>query len=233
MQTPLLELDQVSKRFGYRTVLKNVTTHCQSGEFILLLGNNGSGKSTLLKIISSLSRPSSGNLQFQGADYRQSTTQLRHKMGMVSHESRLYGDLNAEENLRLFGTLYGVTDLHERVETSLQQTNLMHARHFPVRTFSSGMLKRLSIARVLMYRPSLLLLDEPFTGLDHRSVEWFRQYLAGFHHQGGTIILATHQVSLILDLSQRLWLINDRKLHLDRPTQHLTPQDCYQWMQTV
>lgn len=229
MHSPLLTLEGVEKRFGYHRVLQNVSFQLQAGEFVLLIGNNGAGKSTLVRIICTLMKPTTGNVMYEGRDYRQQLPQWHGKMGSLTHESRFYGDLNARENLALYGTLYGLEKMRPRIEEVLVQTDLVHASTLPVRTFSSGMTKRLMIARLLLCRPEFLILDEPFAGLDQNSVHWFLDYLRGFHQKGGTVLMVTHQLELGLELATRVLMLKQHTIHQDLSTDGLDPSDCSAW----
>jgi heme exporter protein A len=190
---PAFRLEGVGKRYGHAVVLDGLSFDVPSGESVLLLGNNGAGKSTLLRILSTLMRPSAGLLRFRGAALPQAAQAARRELGMISHDPRLYGDLTARENLRVFGTLYGVAELAPAIAGALEEVRLEHVPDVPVRTFSSGMLKRLALARLLLQRPTVLLLDEPYSGLDQASVALFDAFLERFRRQGGTTLLVTHQ----------------------------------------
>ncbi len=228
--SPLIALEAVTKRFGYRTILHQLSANIAPGESVLLLGNNGAGKSTLLRLISSLSRPTSGQLLFQGKPYADCHMDLLQNLGVISHESRLYPDLSAEENLRLFGTLHRATHLNERIPEVLEEVRLAHVRLAPVRTFSSGMTKRLMIARVLLYRPQLLLMDEPYTGLDQSSVRWLQDLLVTHRKNGGSLILVTHQLDLGLEVATRVLLLHKQRLTQDLPVSEVTLEACSSWL---
>ncbi|MBF0279089.1 MAG: heme ABC exporter ATP-binding protein CcmA [SAR324 cluster bacterium] len=231
MKTPLITLDKVSKRFGYRNVLQNIDLTIYSGESTLLLGNNGAGKTTLLQIICSLMRPSSGSISFKGNNYKEAAHHLRKAIGNISHESRMYGDLTAFENLKLFGNLYSVENLPEQIEKALDFVELSYAKHLPVHTFSSGMTKRLTIARLILYKPEFLILDEPYTGLDQHSVRLFQQYLKQHHQNGGTILNVTHQFPLGLELSNRVLVMHQSQILHDVPASQTSPEQCSLWLQ--
>ena len=192
----ILSLEHITKRFGYRCILNDISFSIETGEFVTLIGNNGAGKSTLLRIISTLSKPTQGNITFKGPNQKESLREWRQKIGIISHENRLYEDLSSVDNLRVFGTLYGVEDLESNTDQVLQKTDLFHVAQLPVGNFSSGMKKRLMIARLMLCEPEFLILDEPFTGLDQHSNQWFQNYLTAFHQQGGPVIMVTHQLEL-------------------------------------
>ncbi|MGA1598310.1 MAG: heme ABC exporter ATP-binding protein CcmA [bacterium] len=226
----LISLEGVSKRFGYRTILNQIRFEVHEGESVLLLGNNGAGKSTLLRLISSLSRPTSGRLCYRGQPYADCHLELLANLGVLSHESRFYPDLSAEENLRLYGRLYQVHGLSQKVPEVLEEVRLSHVQQAPVRTFSSGMTKRLMIARLMLYQPRLLLLDEPYTGLDQTSVSWLQQWLREHVRAGGSLLLVTHQLELGLAVSNRVLLLHQQALRRDRPVDAVSLEECASWL---
>jgi heme exporter protein A len=226
----ILSLEHVSKRYGYRRILDDITFSLDTGEFIMLIGNNGAGKSTLLRIISTLSKPTQGRITFHGINQKDSLKEWRQKIGIISHENRLYGDLSSIDNLRIFGTLYGVEDLKIKTDNILQETDLSHVSRLPVGNFSSGMIKRLMIARLMLCQPEILILDEPFTGLDQHSNSWFHNYLHEFHQQGGTVLIATHQLELGLNLATRVLVLHKQRIQHDNSTAGLSVNQCVNWL---
>merc|ERR1711969_506643 len=134
-------------------------------------------------------KPTRGTISFRGRNRKEHLKEWLHIIGSLSHENRLYGDLSSVDNLRLFGTLYGVNELNIKIDNILEQIDLTHVARLPVRNFSSGMTKRLMIGRLMLYQPKILILDEPYSGLDQRSFHWFQDYLQKFHQQGGTVLM--------------------------------------------
>ena len=173
----LLNLNSIGKRFGFRNILNEINFSIDNGEFVMLIGNNGAGKSTLLRIISSLMRPSTGEITFRGMKQKDNLNEWLRIMGSMSHENRLYTDLNSKDNLRLYGTLYNVKQLNYKIDDVLEKIDLKHVSNLGIRNFSSGMKKRLMIGRLMLHNPEILILDEPFTGLDQNSFRWFQEYL--------------------------------------------------------
>ena len=222
----ILSLEHITKRFGYRCVLNDISFSIETGEFVTLIGNNGAGKSTLLRIISTLSKPTHGRITFNGSNQKESLREWRQKIGIISHENRLYGDLSSVDNLRVFGTLYGVKDLESNTDQVLQKTDLLHVARLPVSNFSSGMKKRLMIARLMLCKPEILILDEPFTGLDQHSNQWFQNYLTAFHQQGGTVIMVTHQLELGLKLATRVLILHKQCIQHDNSASELSIDQC-------
>ena len=228
--TSILSLEHITKRFGYRCVLSDISFSIETGEFVTLIGNNGAGKSTLLRIISTLSKPNQGRITFNGTYQKESLREWRQKIGIISHENRLYGDLSSVDNLRIFGTLYGVEDLESITNQVLQKPDLHHVARLPVSNFSSGMKKRLMIARLMRCTPEILILDEPFTGLDQHSNQWFQNYLTAFHQQGGTVIMVTHQLELGLKLATRILVLHQQRIQHDNSASELSINQCVDWL---
>jgi len=226
----ILSLEHITKRFGYRCVLNDISFSIETGEFVTLIGNNGAGKSTLLRIISTLSNPTHGRITYKGTNQKKILREWRQKIGIISHENRLYGDLSSVDNLRVFGTLYGVKDLKSNTDQVLQKTNLLHVARLPVGNFSSGMKKRLMIAKLMLCKPEILILDEPFTGLDQHSNQWFQNYLMAFHQQGGTVIMVTHQLELGLKLATRVLVLHQQRIQHDNSASELSIDQCVNWL---
>ena len=226
----VLSLENITKRFGYRCILNEISFSIETGEFVTLIGNNGAGKSTLLRIISTLSKPTQGRIIFYGKSKKVNIREWRQKIGIISHENRLYGDLSSEDNLRVFGTLYGVKDLNINTDQVLRKTDLFHVAKMPVSNFSSGMKKRLMIARLMLCKPEILILDEPFAGLDQSSIQWFQNYLTSFHQQGGTVLMVTHQLDLGLKLANRVIVLHQKRIKHDNLASELSIKQCIEWL---
>ncbi|RMF82981.1 MAG: ABC transporter ATP-binding protein [Nitrospirae bacterium] len=187
-----VEAQGVAKRFGRVTALRRVDLKVPVGGVTALFGHNGAGKTTFLRIAAGLMRPTAGTLKVAGLDARREAAAIRGRLGVVSHDLFLYGDLTARENLEFYGRLYGVADLAERCEEVLVQVDLIHRANSRVRHFSRGMAQRLAIARAFLHRPEILLLDEPYTGLDQRAVAGLNELIEGFREAHHTVLLTTH-----------------------------------------
>jgi len=188
----MIQLQQITKTFGARIVLRNLNLTIQEGDFITLMGANGVGKTTLLHLVASLSKPTAGNIIINGYNLAQNAQELRRFIGLVSHKTLLYDDLTADQNLQFYAKLYNVPQVTARIETLLQQVGLWGRQHDPVRVYSRGMQQRLSIARALLHNPPILLLDEPDTGLDQQAAAKLSHLLLEVSGQQRTILMTTH-----------------------------------------
>jgi len=166
-----LESNDVRKTFGHFTALAGITLNVERGEFVALFGRNGAGKTTFLKIAATLVRHTHGKLKIEGLDIGEKPEQARRHIGFLSHNTYLYRDLNPTENLRFFARLYGLKDSDKRIDSLIDRVGLRRRASDPVRAFSRGLHQRLGIARVMLHEPSLILLDEPYTGLDAHAVD--------------------------------------------------------------
>jgi heme exporter protein A len=210
----MIEVRGLVKSFGSKVALEGVDLDVAEGEFLTLVGPNGAGKTTLVRVLATLAKPTRGSVRVAGYDLAGQGTDVRRRIGLASHQTLLYGDLSAEENLRFYGRMYEVADLEERITALLQRVGLDHRRRDPVRTFSRGMQQRLSLARALLHDPAILLLDEPYTGLDQQAVEVLREVLVALVGRSRTVLMTTHNLERGLELCDRAAiLVNGRIVH--------------------
>ena len=195
-----LLFDKIDKRFGGLFALRRVSLEIAPGECVVLAGRNGSGKTTLLRIAARIVRPTAGKLSFPGAS---SESAGNGRPGYVAHTTMVYDELSAEENLILFAKLQNVPQPAARAEELLRDVGLYERRASLVRTFSRGMRQRIAIARALVHRPSVLLFDEPATGLDPLGISWLAKSLGGVHRAGCTVVMSLHGESEISALATR------------------------------
>jgi heme exporter protein A len=188
--------------YGRQAALRGIDLSLCLGEALAL--PNGAGKSTLLRVLSSLERPTRGEVRWRGEEASAST---RRDIGLVAHESLCYGDLSGRENLRFFAGLYDLHEAAARVEAMLRRVELIEAADRPARTYSRGMLQRISVARALLHAPSLLLLDEPFTGLDRKGAALLTQLLAEEKARGAAILIVSHDLPAIAPLVDRVLVL--------------------------
>jgi heme exporter protein A len=208
----MIEVRNLVKRFGLKTILKGLEFDAQPGEFVGLLGPNGAGKTTFLRILSSLSRPNMGLVKVAGYRLPQQAAQVRGKLGVLSHQPLLYGDLTADENLRYYGKMYSVQNFQSRKAEVLALVDLSKRSNDLVRTFSRGMQQRLSIARAVLHDPDILLLDEPYTGLDQDASEMLDGVLKQIAAQGRTVVMTSHDLARSAELGTRFDVLSRGKI---------------------
>ena len=214
MSVDFLELSirDLSRNFGRRRALSRVSLDCPSGETIGLLGPNGAGKSTLLAIVSTLAVPSSGEVRYGGRTAREIGPALRCRIGVLSHDLHLYSELTARENLVFFGRLYGVAEPEKASRAALDRARLADREGDLVSGFSRGMRQRLALERALLHNPRLLLLDEPFTGLDDASTFALIARLGELRAAGCITLLATHDLDVAETVLDRAVILQDGKV---------------------
>ncbi len=213
----IIEVERLSKVFGLLPALQNLDFTVARGEFVLLLGANGSGKSTLLRLLSGLSKPTAGAIRIGGWEMPREAMAIRPHIGLVAHRPLLYENLTARENLSFFGKLYGIeaNECDARSQALLQQVGLSRRADSLARAFSRGMKQRLSIARALLHQPDILLLDEPYSGLDQAAAEALDGALATARREARTIILSTHQLQRLPQNAQRALILSRGKVAYD------------------
>lgn len=222
-QPPIIEVRRLTKSFGARKVLAGLDLQVQPGEMTVLLGPNGAGKTTFLRILATLARPGSGTVTLLGRDaFREAETVRRH-IGLLSHRTLLYDDLTPRQNLAFYARMYDVEDGTARAEELLEQVGLSHRADDLVRTFSRGMQQRLALVRALLHRPELLLLDEPYSGLDPVAADNLSRLLGEMKNQGCTVLLTTHDLNQGLALAGRVLVLARGRLVHDAPVDE-TPE---------
>jgi heme exporter protein A len=203
----------VSRHFGRRKALSQVEFTCDAGEIVGLLGPNGAGKSTLLSILATLLAPSTGKVEYGDRTSVDAGPDVRARIGLLAHDLFLYPELTARENLEFFGQLYGLDDVGGRVERALEAAGLGARADDQVSGFSRGMRQRVALERALLHEPRLILLDEPFTGLDQASTERLVERLRERQKAGCLLILATHDLDIVDGLlSRAVFLKNGRQV---------------------
>lgn len=207
-----LSLTDVSRSFGRRRALSRVTFTCQAGEVLGLLGHNGAGKSTLLAILATLLRPTSGEVRYGTLTAHAGGPVVRARLGLLGHELQLYPELTAAENLRFFSRLYGLDRVDARVTAALESARLADRADDLVSGFSRGMRQRLALERTLLHGPRLLLLDEPFTGLDQASAGALAVRLRALAAEGRIVVVATHDLDLAEGLLTRTVILKDGRV---------------------
>jgi heme exporter protein A len=207
-----LTIEDVSRVFERRRALSHVSLTCKTGEIFGLLGPNGAGKSTLLAIVATLLAPSAGAVCYGDWTAASAGPALRARIGVLGHDLYLYPELTARENLTFFGKLYSVPAVDERVNDALERAGLASRADEPIAGFSRGMRQRLALERALLHDPRLLLLDEPFTGLDDASTHALIERLRGLGSAGRMILLATHDLDIAEGVIDRMAVLRNGKL---------------------
>jgi heme ABC exporter ATP-binding subunit CcmA len=205
---PAVRAEGLERRFAGTPVLAGVDLVVAPGDVVGLLGANGAGKTTLLRCLALLLRPSAGRLALFGTAAAAAPPSLRRRLGWVGHESCCYADLTGAENLALYAELFDLPDVRARVAEAIAWAGLDGAARRPVRVYSRGMAQRLALARALLHQPDLLLLDEPFTGLDPPGADALAARLAALAAAGRAVVLASHDLERLAPLATRLVILH-------------------------
>ncbi|GJM42266.1 MAG: ABC transporter ATP-binding protein [Ardenticatenaceae bacterium] len=208
----MIQINGLVKQYGFNPVLRGVNLHLSPGAFVTLVGPNGAGKSTLMRIVATLLKPTAGEVKIGGWTMPQFSNRVRQHIGLVSHHTLLYGDLTAAENLLFFAKLYQLDDSEDRVMAALKRVGLAARQRDAVRTFSRGMMQRLTLARATLHEPDVLLLDEPYTGLDQDASLLLDDLLRRESENGRTILMITHDLVHGLNLCDRVAILSRGKI---------------------
>jgi heme exporter protein A len=214
----MIEIQGLAKYFGRFSALRDLHLSVPKGQFIALFGRNGAGKTTLLRILAGLSRPSSGSVKI----HETKPGNARGEIGYLSHNTAIYLDLTALENLRFYARLLDLSASDADLQDRISHVGLAGRAHEPVRNFSRGMQQRLGIARAFLHNPGILLLDEPFTGLDQAGTDFLKDYLSQAHTKGKTCLMAIHDAPVGYALADRLVIIHRGVVALDVPRTSVT-----------
>lgn len=219
-----IKIDKVRKSYGHIDALRGVSFSLEKGDFLSIFGPNGAGKSTLLKILSAQTRPTKGKVYFAGVDLSKQPNNFRKTFGVISHLPFLYENLSAFDNLKFYGKLYGVDNIEVKVEDILKKVELLDRKNDYVRGYSRGMLQRLSIARALIHDPEIILLDEPYTGLDQHASYILTNILREQFKNNKTIIMVTHNLSRGYDLSTKIAIMKKGEIVMFEQKENI-PED--------
>lgn len=212
MDSRRVETRGLSRRYGRQRALVDVSLACDGGDAVALVGPNGAGKSTLLGILSTLARPTAGDVLFDGRTAGAWGPALRKRLGVLGHDVALYPELSARENLTFFARLFGVGDVTGAVAAALRLSGLDARADTPVSTFSRGMRQRLAIERALLHAPDILLFDEPFTGLDESAAEALIARLTRARDGGAAIVFSSHDFEYAERLATRVAVLDHGRL---------------------
>jgi heme ABC exporter ATP-binding subunit CcmA len=203
------------KHYGNRPVLRGIDLELPWGEVLSLFGPNGAGKTTLVRLLAGLTRSTSGSIRIGGLDPERKGLEVRRLLGVVTHQTFLYDELTAQENLRFYARMYGLGNADDRIEevaTTLGITSYLNAR---VRTLSNGMQKRVSLARAVLHRPRLLIFDEPEAGLDQEALGLVETLLDAHRLEGGSAVVTTHNVERGLSIADRVIILSNGRISYD------------------
>jgi heme exporter protein A len=206
---PAVEVQGLTKVFGSTLALDGVDVDVAPGEVVALLGSNGAGKTTLLKVLSTALKPTAGSGRILGEDLLKGRDAIRRRIGMISHNHHLYEELTAEENLRFAAIMHGIRPDRNQIGKALAEVGLEQQTTWKVRTYSTGMKRRLVIGKMLLFDPDLLFLDEPHNTLDQAAIALLNGYVASVRARGGSAIVATHNLSRAFDMADRFLLMRD------------------------
>lgn len=207
-----LEVSNLEKRFGRNEVLKKLDLSIEETEVFSLLGPNASGKTTLLKIISNIYQPSSGEVRVMERSVKTDPSSVRKCVGFVAHDTYLYPELTARENLKFYTMAYGTEDREQKIKEELKLVGMYHRMNDKVNEFSRGMKQRVSIARALIHEPNLLLLDEPFTGLDLEAQKVFVDIIEDFTEKSGPVVMSSHDPEVAWNISRRVGILDEGRI---------------------
>lgn len=219
----MIEVRKLTKTFGLNPVLRGLDFDVPRGQFLTLLGPNGSGKTTLLRILGALSHATSGTVRIGGWELPKEAAFVRAQLGVVSHLPLLYDVLTAQENLTFFARLYGLPKETRaaRVDAVLRRVGLHHRQRDVVMTYSRGMQQRLAIARAILHDPAVLLLDEPYTGLDQDAAALLDNLLREVAVAGRTVVMTTHDLRRGHALADRILILSRGRIAFDALTSEI------------
>ena len=211
----LLEATGLRRAYGRRQVLRDIDLTLSAGEAVAVAGPNGAGKTTLLRVLAGLARPDRGEVRLEGQPLRRDSPEIRRAVGLVSHQTLLYDDLTLHENLTFAARLYGLPTPAAAARSALDEAGLGARADESPRRLSRGLAQRAAIARALLHRPRVLLLDEPFTALDAAASERLRGELRARREQGLGIVLVTHQLAEAWEVATRIAVLVDGRWACD------------------
>ena len=218
MTEPPVLVRGLTRRYGPLRALDGVDLRLEQGEFLTVFGPNGAGKTTLLKILAGLVRPTSGSVMLFGLNPREEPDLVKRRLGLIAHTGLLYAGLTARDNLRFYARMYDLEEADKRADALLVEVGLDERADHLVRGFSRGMQQRLSIARALIHDPEIVLLDEPYTGLDQHASRMLRGILEHVRGRGRSVVMVTHHLEEGLEVSSRIAIMSKGRLVWESPT---------------
>lgn len=210
--TLAIKVQGLTKSFGTRQALRGIDLEIESGKSVVVFGPNGAGKTTLIRILATIMNPSSGTLLVDGLDLKSNAEEIRRKIGIVTHQTLLYNNLTAYENMEFYGRMFDVPELKKRIQELVSLVGMTARLHDRVGTLSRGMQQRISIARALLHKPTLLFMDEPETGLDQEAIPLIWDPMPDETGRKRTIILTTHNMERGFELGEQLLILDKGKV---------------------
>jgi heme exporter protein A len=229
----MIEVRRLVKTFGLKPVLRGMDFKAAPGEFVAIVGPNGAGKTTFLRILATLSRPSMGMVRVAGYSLPAQAAAVRRRLGVVSHQPLIYGDLTAWENLFFYGQMYGVHNLRRRVKTVLELVGLLVRQRDLVRKYSRGMQQRLAIGRAILHDPEILLFDEPHTGLDQQAAEMLDGVLGEVAARVRTVVMTSHDLTRSAELATRVDILSKGEIAASIPRGEVEPIELHALYRSV
>jgi heme ABC exporter ATP-binding subunit CcmA len=223
MADAMVDVQGLTKVYGRTLALDGVDLRVESGRVVALLGSNGAGKTTLLKVLATAIKPTAGGGRILGLDLLQGRDTIRRRIGMISHSHHLYDDLTAQENLEFAAVMHGMRAEAGAIGKALAEVGLDGHATRRVRTFSTGMKRRLVIAKMLLFEPQLLFLDEPHNTLDQAAIGLLNGYVAAVAARGGAAVVASHNLSRAYDMADQFVLMRDGAATFRVEKQGLSP----------
>lgn len=216
-----IEVKDLTKSFGHHRALDGIGFAIETGKTVAIFGPNGAGKTTLIKILANIMKPSAGEIYINGFNLNHNAEAVRSQIGIVSHQTFLYSNLTTYENLLFYCRMYGVDDLKQRIYQVVTMVGMKSRLYDRIGTLSRGMQQRLSIARCLIHKPSIILLDEPETGLDQRATSMLWEILKEDGVKKRTIIFSSHSLERGLNTSDTLLILNKGKIAYQQSSKDL------------
>lgn len=219
--TLVIEIKGLTKSFGNHLALGGIDLTIEMGETLAIFGPNGAGKTTLIKILASIMKPTAGEIYINSHNLNHNAEAIRSQIGIVCHQTFLYSNLTAYENLLFYSRMYDVTDVKQRISKVVSMVGMKTRLHDRIGTLSRGMQQRLSIARCLLHKPPIILLDEPETGLDQQAISMLWKALREDGTKKRTIILTSHSLERGLDVCDNLIILNKGQIAHQQPSEYL------------
>jgi len=220
-----INIENLSKSFGFKKVLDSINLQFNKGDFVTIFGPNGAGKTTLIRIISTIIKSDTGTIRISDYDIRKQVNDIRKIIGLLSHENFLYQNLTVSENLKFFGKLYNIGNLDESISFKLNKLGVYSKKNELIRNLSSGMKQRISIVRSIIHDPKIILLDEPFAGLDIEGSALLLELLKDFKNESKTAIVTTHDLKLGLYECSNVVVLNKGKIKMNEQIENINVQN--------